>query len=552
MIRKKTYINSNFLLQFIGLLGFITLSIFFKNEGFIFNENNEIISYVITILFFIGSIWLIHLSFNLFSEEKEANTLLDRENYISSPQDIELLALKLKNSWIKDRISRIIRITEIKGQIDTNSLSKITENQVCISANIVKYISSAVLLIGLLGTFLGLIQSVQGLQSALNHQEISSKSQINIGTTKDDDVESLYVNMSGTLGGLDKAFGTSIAGIIASIILSLLYIGYKITERLLINKIEAISTILITPYFQRKETDTIAIIIAETINRTLPTIIKEATEDLKLSTENLEKATQLLKSDQNTFFKIAQSIEAETNRFISENEKFTTWLIKFLDVINIIKESQISIKNSYDSLKNDLVKFETSFDQYNLQINETMRSSQNIIFEMSKYLKTKDEKLEDIVKLNNEAFSGIGQVYEMLKDTIVKLNLDIKQNQEQSYKFWNENKNILLQLNTVHTKLENAYSSLENYSTKKDQNFKEIINETFVTNLKTTEIMDKISSKLKDQRKLIEIIQQGITQLSNKVDKFAAQKPRIKKVMEKPDSTISIRNRFFNIFKSRK
>lgn len=139
---------------------------------------------------------------------------------------------------------------------------------------LVRYLAGAVMLIGLLGTFLGLIDAVGGYELVLRKTTAASTP----GS----------LDVSKILGGLNRAFVTTTFGIISSLTLSALHVVYRGRERALATHIKAFAAG--EPLLRSTADNPIARIIANTVNQLLPAVIREATERLLRAAKATEGA----------------------------------------------------------------------------------------------------------------------------------------------------------------------------------------------------------------------------------------------------------------------
>lgn len=522
MITDTFSVNKMYWLLGIGFITYVLLSLYFYQEGYIFNTNNTVISAVIAVLFTIGIGWLAFLINRLSAENEVVKIVAQSE--ITASHEIESLAITLKRSWMKTRISGIIKIADKKGLISSASFSRVLENHIKTSANIIRYISAVLILLGLLGTFLGLIQAVKGLQSTLGNQTVF-KANIKLNepllnkpaSQPDKEMEALYAGMTGTLGGLDKAFGTSIAGLVASIILGLVYLGFKNAERRVVNQLELVSNVFVLPHYQRAESDSIALIITESLNRALPRVIRQATDDLRAATSNLESATADIKLGQSAINKIVQSLEKETGKLILENRNLADWLREFTAAVDLIKDTQLAVTRSVEQLRSYVETKESKFITTTTEANRTLQESNSTFKKVGTYIKSRNERIEDIANQTRSSFDEIEKVFEVLNNTLQAVSLSLAQNQTEFGSLSNANRETLKQLTSTFVKLENSYQAFLSYTSSKDAVFGKILNESQSVFSRNLEVLDKVSSKLEEHKGILKNIVNTLSGLSRNI-----------------------------------
>jgi len=173
---------------------------------------------------------------------------------------------------------------------------------------LVRYLAGAVMLIGLLGTFLGLIDAVAGYELVLRETTAASTS----GS----------LDVSKILGGLNRAFVTTTFGIISSLTLSALHVVYRGRERALATRIKAFGAS--EPLLRSTADNPIAKIIANTVNQLLPAVIREATERLLRAATATESAASSHAAAAERFERGAITLGEMMTAIERERSSFTT------------------------------------------------------------------------------------------------------------------------------------------------------------------------------------------------------------------------------------
>ncbi|MCX6204946.1 MAG: MotA/TolQ/ExbB proton channel family protein [Bacteroidetes bacterium] len=299
--------SNNGLLFLIGIVFCIGFIIYLASSHLIFNEHNWLLSLIITTLlvFSIGS--LIHLRGIMGREEAEIDSIFIQK--LTSIEDIKNVTKSLKNSLIKERLENINSVYEQTNKINYEEIEYLTLKRQRNYGAIEKYIINATILIGWIGTFLGIIQSVKNLN--INKNNVSMPM------------------VEGIISGLSLAIGASILGIFSSLILGFLYTAYKNYENNVFTKLEEISVLKIVPHYTIFESSSIAKAIAESMNRVLPNIIRQSTDDLKEATLNLKRVTEEIQHNQQNFSLLIQQIETSVTNATENNIQIQVLLRAF-------------------------------------------------------------------------------------------------------------------------------------------------------------------------------------------------------------------------------
>ncbi len=377
-MKKQGFFFSEVILTTIA---YIILLCCFWAWGYVFTSYNWEISALILILFFIGSgIVIFHLR-GLHKEDecvtlletqlspfRAATTRLLQQRHTLSPEALEQGWRKMVDehfaivppSLMKTRLSRLSNMT-LSGMLpDQDALSRLLVQQEDVKGSRVRYIAGILVMLGLLGTFLGLVQAVQYLQHFFMQKQTI-------------DFNALFTDMQQTLGGLDKAFGTSIGGIAAYLVLGYLNIVLGTKQAYLINRIEQITTEDILPIFWRfrektqQDAPSQAVEILQTIPVTLTAEIRAAleevmratiggsSENLKITGEYLKQASEGVREGQQTFTQTVQAFggflsnfQDDGDRLISSQQAIASGVRQFSEALAHFEKNQETMTASLD------------------------------------------------------------------------------------------------------------------------------------------------------------------------------------------------------------
>ncbi|MGB1241739.1 MAG: MotA/TolQ/ExbB proton channel family protein [Chitinophagales bacterium] len=315
----------------LGVLMYIASSVILYFAGFIYSSNNLHISVLISSLFVVATIMLISLLLKL---QRESNAL-DRieETAILSKENLEDIKGSLPESWIKDRINKVASLAILNAEIKEQQMSKIVEERYRVSGNMIRYIANSMIFVGLLGTFLGIIQSAQGFESALKASPTGAPS-------------ASYNDISAIIGGLDKALGTSIVGVISSLILGFMLLAVKNLQHHLITRLEEVSMLRILPYYRKEQSFSMHEAIADSVERILPQTMKNATERLQEAAGLLKDSTERLYSSQGNVMNLVTNIQAAVQSLDSSSSGFEHRVETFTKELRYIQESLLQLNGN--------------------------------------------------------------------------------------------------------------------------------------------------------------------------------------------------------------
>ena len=334
----------------ITMAAYLLVLWYFIARGFIFTAYNWEICGLIVLLFFTGiALTFTHLrrlyreetQIDLFEEKlppfQAAMTRLHQQRLMLSPEQREQTFRKavdehfamLDASFIKTRLYRISNMVLFGALPDQETLSHLLSQQEDVKGSRVRYIAGILVMVGLLGTFLGLVQAVQYLQHFFVQKQTV-------------DFNAMFSDMEQTLGGLDKAFGTSIAGITAYLVLGYMNIVLGAKQAYILNRIEHLTSESVLPIFWRfrEKTNQDAPSQAIEILQTIPSILTQeisavleqvmlrtiggSSENLKNTGEYLKQASEGLCLGQQNFTETVQSFGGFLSSFQSGGEQLAS------------------------------------------------------------------------------------------------------------------------------------------------------------------------------------------------------------------------------------
>ncbi len=336
---------------------YLALVWYFASEGYIFSSYNREISWFIVTIFGAGIVMVSYHLVRLYQEDAQILKVYDRiSNFKTAMLNLlqknpaptqEMLAngtrkvvdeyfAILDPSAVKQRIYHLVNITLAMGTPDLEALSSQLQRRESVKGARIRYIAGILILLGLLGTFLGLVQAVKYLQHFFT-------------ATEQVDFATLFSDMKRTLGGLDKAFGTSIGGIIAYLVLGYLSVVLRTKRSVVLEQIEEISREHLMPLlfrFQAKTGQTAPARSIEgalqglpeafsreleaTFEKILHRTIGESSAQLNTTAASLQRASEGLQDGQQLFLDMVNS----TKTFLSAIQAENTPLLALQETMN--------------------------------------------------------------------------------------------------------------------------------------------------------------------------------------------------------------------------
>jgi len=418
------------------------LTWYFASKGYIFSAYNREISGVILLLFGIGIAMVIYHLRKLYREDRQLsfffgqlenfriaiNHLLEKKETLSPEMTANNLRktvdehfVILEPSLLKERVYKIVNMTLTSKKPDQDKLTSLLQQKVETRGSRIRYIAGILIMIGLLGTFLGLVQAIKYLQ----HFFTASESV---------DFNMLFSDMKQTLGGLDKAFGTSIGGITAYLVLGYLNIVLRTKQSYILNRIEEATLEHVIPIMQGfnvEETQDIASTTAN-ILRTIPeTISKQlsaalesimrktiggSTEDLKATSAHLQQAAEGIQKGQDTFTETLNAFgnfltafQEGKEQILATQQTLASGVQEFSQEIAVMKESQQMLASSLGMTKDYIANSETrlsSMDDVVQQMHTIWTDNRQVFEKLAETIQNEHNTLTQIVQHLEEFLKG--------------------------------------------------------------------------------------------------------------------------------------------------
>lgn len=418
---------------------YLLLIAYFTAKDYVFSAYNREISGIILLLFGIGIAMVIYHLRRLYREDRQLATFFDQlENFrialnqllqkrdTLSPEMttntfrkiVDEHFMILEPSLLKERVYKIVNMTLTAQKPNQDTLSSLLQQKVEIGGNRIRYIAGILIMIGLLGTFLGLVQSIKSLQHFFTASE---------GV----DITMLFSDMKRTLGGLDKAFGTSIGGIIAYLVLGYLNIVVRVRQADILNRIEEVTFEQIIPIMQKFRVEEPQDVPATTVNmlRTIPetvskhlktaleSIIRQtiggSTEHLQATSIHLQQAAEGIQKGQEIFTQTLRAFEnflttfqEDKKQLLSIQQTLASGIQEFSQELAILKENQQMLSSSLAITKEYMTNSEarlSSMDEVVQQMHTIWTDNRQVFEQLAETIQNEHTTLTQILQHLEEA-----------------------------------------------------------------------------------------------------------------------------------------------------
>lgn len=377
----------------ITTLIYVVILWYFVSQGYIFSPYNREISWIIVVLFGVGILMVTqHLrklhkedrQLTLFFEQLEnfriaTSQLLENRQTLSPEmatnrlrKTIDEYFTLLEPSLFREHVYKIFNTVLASNKPNLDSLSTLLQQKIERRGTRIRYIAGILVMIGLLGTFLGLVQAIKYLQHFFT-------------ATESADLTTLFSDMKQTLGGLDKAFGTSIGGITAYIVLSYQSLVLRSKQSYILTHIEEATSehlipimrqfyagepqaALATDQMLRKIPETIADQLGLALEKVVRQTIGGSTEDLKSTSTHLQQATEGLQEGQQVFTDTLKAFgdflttfQDGREQLLESQKAMASGIQEFSRELSILKDNQQMLASSLNLTKEYMTNSETHF-----------------------------------------------------------------------------------------------------------------------------------------------------------------------------------------------
>jgi hypothetical protein len=414
---------------------YVLLIVYFTAKDYIFSPYNREISAVILLLFGIGIAMVIYHLRKLYREDQQISLFFDQlenfkialnqllqKRYTLSP-DMTINTFRkivdehfaiLYPSLFKERIYKIVNMTLADRKPDQDTLSSLLQQKVEMGGNRIRYIAGILIMIGLLGTFLGLVQAIKYLQHFFTASE---------GV----DLTMLFSDMKQSLGGLDKAFGTSIGGITAYLVLGYLNIVVRTKQSDILNRIEEATLEHIIPSIQKfriekKPQDvpsataemlrTIPESVSKHLKTALESVIRQtiggSTEHLQATSAHLQQAAEGIQKGQdiftqtlNAFENFLTTFQEDKEQLLSIQQTLASGVQAFSDEIAVLKDNQQILTSSLETMKEYMTNSEirlSSMDDVVQQVHTIWTDNRQVFEKLAETIQNEHNALTQILQ----------------------------------------------------------------------------------------------------------------------------------------------------------
>ncbi|GAB4343066.1 MAG: hypothetical protein Kow0037_30920 [Calditrichia bacterium] len=308
----------------------------------------------------------------------------------SISEKTEFLLQDVNSDIVKQRIQTIVRNVVQLGKTDVETLSGITA-QIFIKWDILfSFITASLVTVGLLGTFLGLTQTLGGLFSGVGLESLAKFSS----------------KVSQALNGIEFAFQTSLYGLMGALIINGLHTLKKISERVFLKELDRLTVEYLLPIFQPED----------------------VYADFRLVAEEMRKILSEIHDSANTLNILADQLEFDQERYDQTIRVFQSAADSLTQRDDLIQSAMKRIENLQKDLRGTIQEQGDTLNQYLSGINALggqvarlittvghgQKDTQNILGAFNAVLQKWSENLERIDSSHQQNADKYRQLLEEL------------------------------------------------------------------------------------------------------------------------------------------
>lgn len=324
-------------------------------SGIVFQPHNWFLSVIFSALLIGNSITLAVLLQKL----KIQDDLIKRGNKqdFESIDDLEKFRNRLPDGLLRQRLRNLHQAYLTGTRVTYAEIEYLSQLSRQNFGGLTKYAISASVLLGWIGTFFGILLSINSMPAGQP------------------------IDWTLLVEGFRLSIGASILGIATSLFLGFLYTIYKSVENDVFLRLETFTVLRLLPLVSDSQTDQISKAIADSMNRVLPAVVKESTENLIVATDNIRAATTgLLRHNQDVvtlLSPINQSMAsiASTHRNLhSLLEGLSQTITEVLSLLQQVDQSLVTYESGFERLsaaqESTLNRLQTVYNSLNSNIEE--------------------------------------------------------------------------------------------------------------------------------------------------------------------------------------
>jgi len=476
-------------------------------------EIGILIDGLILLFFFYGFVELMYqIIYKLSFERRALRKVRANEEALNiQTEDTKVLQRELlkdapKKCAIRHRVESIANIRQRGGAVDQNALSDIFVGQQSLRGSGARHILSILIILGLVGTLIGLGQAITEAQPLSDPNQLT-------------DLRRIAQTIGGTLGGMRTAFSTTFCGLACTLILGLFSYWFNRKQSRFINQFEDFTATVLIPRFYPDSMETM-LKVSDSLTRTSGAMDMATKKITDVAWEmRLDESHQLISS-----FEESTGILSERLQELRDLHYRIEGVVKNLDeTADVIKNSQENLATTLNKLLPDLAlksqEFVEALDSFK---SEQENRLEQLLTSIGETIQERNSVLtEDLSKL----FDKVNQTMEITADAQEKTALYINQlvqeslNSEQFF----EQVNLLRDITVSLKQLENLPQELQP-SVGQESAFDEL-------RISTQELR-QISRQLRDEnlmQKQIDILDnlnKGIQQINRNIEENLAKTKR--------------------------
>lgn len=272
--------------------------------GYFYSGQFPVLSRLIFVVFFLGLAVTYRNFVRLLREERVLRRAVEALREGATP---EALSTTLPPSGMRDRVLGLLARPAHAGQADPAGRDALEAREET-HAGWAKYITAVLTMLGLLGTFLGLMVSIDSIR----------------GLTDLQDKEAFFAGVVGALDGMGTAFSTSLAGIFGAVVLGFEQLVFHFAQLSYVTRVQLVVERVLGPQVESASTESSLAVAMHRLREALQSWRTDAAvAGAELQTAAVELGGQVERIADSTV-RVLEAVQENDDRWREVSEELAT------------------------------------------------------------------------------------------------------------------------------------------------------------------------------------------------------------------------------------
>lgn len=341
----------------------------------------------------------------------------------TTEQTVQLIAGNLPDCIVRKRVNLLYKIRQMPS-ISGDLLSRLDQLEENDSYRFVRFVASILLILGLLGTVIGLTIAIRGLSPAITNAE------------KAGNLAELTGAMTKTMGGLETAFAATLVALATTFLLAIIVVLAQRYEASFHHMLESFLTYDLIPKILISTELEASTLYVEAIEKSASDIsnaantLERSRAGIQIIVDGLIQATKTSENRIVDFFNFAQSFKDSVSQMIGYNDDLKQVYKNIQDIFREMQENQVTHKIIGEIVDKSVARALTEANESVALIRQSFKNDiTEIMKSQQKYVEAVDKTTEAITKFSQENADSLARVVTSSFETVLR---DFKQGLQQA------------------------------------------------------------------------------------------------------------------------